>query len=287
VVDVTNPSTPSEVGTYEVSGGLRDVAVSGNYAYAVGNALRVIDVSNPIEPTEASTMTLPSWAWGVTINGEYAHIANGSAGLRVVSIADPLQPSEVASYDTPGQAWDVVSDGFYAYVGDGDAGIMVIWVSPPVTSTITTSGGSFSSSADNTSYAFPSNVFSDTVIITHTSRFPGGVPSADELIGVNHAFEVAAVYSSTASGTGGLPVQITPGYLYTITIQYSDAEKGLAVEETLGLYWWDGDAWSQQGITSSVNITDNSVTAQVDHLSLFAVLGETRKIFLPLALKSS
>ncbi len=31
--------------------------------------------------------------------------------------------------------------------------------------------------------------------------------------------------------------------------------------------------WSQQGITSTVNITDNMVTARVSHLSLFVVLG--------------
>jgi len=77
-----------------------------------------------------------------------------------------------------------------------------------------------------------------------------------------------------------------PGNTYTITVQYTDTETGPAIENTLGLHWWDGSIWSQQGITSSVNITDNLVTAQVDHLSLFAVLGETRRVFLPLVLKN-
>ncbi len=53
-------------------------------------------------------------------------------------------------------------------------------------------------------------------------------------------------------------------------------------------HWWDEGTgqWSQQGITSSVNIAGNVVTAQVSHLSLFAVLGETRRVFLPVVLGS-
>jgi hypothetical protein len=82
-----------------------------------------------------------------------------------------------------------------------------------------------------------------------------------------------------------MPAQLTPGGTYTVTITYTDAEKGAAVEDTLGLYGWDGSAWSQQGITSSVNITDNQVTARVDHLSLFGLLGETNRVYLPLVIK--
>jgi len=59
------------------------------------------------------------------------------------------------------------------------------------------------------------------------------------------------------------------------------------VEDTRGLHWWDEDAgtWTQQGISSSVNVTADLVTAQVEHLSLFAVLGETNRICLPLVLR--
>ena len=35
-----------------------------------------------------------------------------------------------------------------------------------------------------------------------------------------------------------------------------------------------------------MNITANVVTAQASHLSLFAVLGETRRVFLPVVLRS-
>ena len=81
----------------------------------------------------------------------------------------------------------------------------------------------------------------------------------------------------------GDPVQLTPGTSYTAIVTYTAPLP--VVEETLALYWWDGTKWSQQGITSTVNVTDNVVTAQVNHLSLFAVLGETYRVFLPVVMR--
>ena len=172
--------------------------------------------------------------------------------------------------------------GNYAYVTDEDGGLVILWFAPSASASIPTTGGSLFSSADNTAYTFPSGTFTDTVVITHTVRFPGNAPSSGNLTDIGHVFEVTVIYSST-----GEPAQ--PVQPYTITVQYTEVEKGPAIEDTLGLYWWDEGAsrWSQQGITSSVNVTGNVVTAQVSHLSLFAVLGETRRVvFLPVVLRS-
>ena len=80
--------------------------------------------------------------------------------------------------------------------------------------------------------------------------------------------------------------RVAPGLSYTAAITYTNI--GPVIEnDKLGLYWWDQDAsqWSQQGITSTVNITDNVIIAQVNHFSTFAVLGESNLIFLPVVLK--
>jgi hypothetical protein len=72
-----------------------------------------------------------------------------------------------------------------------------------------------------------------------------------------------------------------------VTAEYSDAQLGPTMEDTLGLYSWDesANAWTQQGISSSVNVTENVVTAQVDHFSVFAMLGNTNRVYLPLVLR--
>ena len=43
--------------------------------------------------------------------------------------------------------------------------------------------------------------------------------------------------------------------------------------------------WSQAGITSTLSTTYNALTSTVDHLSQFAVLGETNPVYLPTVLK--
>ena len=65
-----------------------------------------------------------------------------------------------------------------------------------------------------------------------------------------------------------------PGQTYMITAQCTDAEKGAAIESTLALYDWNGPQWMQEP-TSTVNTTSNTITATPNHLSLWAVLGET------------
>jgi len=69
-----------------------------------------------------------------------------------------------------------------------------------------------------------------------------------------------------------------------VTIGYSDAEKGPAIEHTLALYNWDGARWVREP-TSVVNLEANTVTAMPNHFGLWAVLGETRRMFLPVVVR--
>lgn len=153
------------------------------------------------------------------------------------------------------------------------------WRITRVSDVIGTDGGELPSHDGNTTIQIPAGAITATVTITQSPA--SGMPPGGDLTGIGHTFEVTAVYTDT-----GQAAQLAPGQTCTITVHYSDAETGPAIEDTLGLYWWHASAWSQQGITSSVNITDNLVTAQADHLSLFAVLGETQRLFLPLVLKN-
>jgi oligopeptide transport system substrate-binding protein len=156
------------------------------------------------------------------------------------------------------------------------------WRITRVSDVIGTDGGDLTSYDGNTTVQIPAGAITYTIIITHTPA--SGMPPGGNLTGIGHVFDVTAVYSDT-----GQSAQIASGHACTITVQYNDTEKGPAIEDTLGLYWWDEGAgqWSQQGIiTSPVNTTDNLVTAQVDRFSLFAVLGETHRVYLPLVLRN-
>ena len=99
------------------------------------------------------------------------------------------------------------------------------------------------------------------------------MPATGQLVG-GHPFDITATSSTT-----GQPIQ--PSKPYTITVHYTDAEKGPAIESTLALYFWDGSRWVKEP-SSSVDAATNTITATPDHFSIWAALGETRRAFLPL-----
>ena len=280
VIDVGDPAHPTEVGYYDTPGHAWDVVVAGHYAYvADDDGLRIIDVSDPTMPTEAGFHDTPWKAIGVAVTDNYIYVADGYSGLRIIDVSSPTAPNEIGFYDTPGYANSVAVDGNYAYVADGRGGLVILrLLRDKVTGSIPTTGGSLSSTSGDTSLVFPSGAFTGTVALTY--RHLWSDENTGALAGIGHTFDLTAIYLDT-----GQPAHLAPGTIYTAIITYTTS--GPVIENTLGLYWWDEGAsrWSQQGITSSVNVTDNVVTAQVDHFSLFAVLGETHRVYLPLVLR--
>lgn len=138
-------------------------------------------------------------------------------------------------------------------------------------------GGVLTSYRGDTVIHIPAGAITDTILITHT--FTHIVPPGGNTTGIGHAFDVTAVYSST-----GQPAQLVPGQSYTLTVFYTDAERGPAIENTLALYYWDGSEWVKEP-SSVVDTVANTVTAHPDHFSLWAVLGETKRIYLPFVLR--
>jgi len=185
-------------------------------------------------------------------------------------------PVEVGFYETSAGISDVAVQGNYVYVSIVNGGLTILWFVPPVVSSIPVAGGSVASPTDNTTYTFSAGTFTDTVVLTHTARFARQTLFGN-LVGIGHLFDVTAVYSST-----GQPAQ--PMQPYTITVQYTDTEKGPAIENTLGLYYWDGSQWIKES-SSMVDTAANTVTASPNHFSRWAVLGETRRVYLPLVLR--
>lgn len=149
------------------------------------------------------------------------------------------------------------------------------WAIRALGSTIPSGGGRLSAWMDRTTYSFAPAAFSTTAIVTHTMRAPDRLPATSDRIQIGHAFEVAAVDSATGQA-------LAPARQFSITIRYTDAERGPAIADTLALYFWDGNRWVQEP-TSGVNPSAHTITATPGRVGLWAVLGETRRSFLPVA----
>ncbi|MBI1800177.1 MAG: hypothetical protein HYR71_00930 [Chloroflexi bacterium] len=134
IIDVSNPSQPQLVSTYDPvpSAVGAAVFVSGHYVYMPESsvALYVIDVSNPAQPFTAGTYT------GTTIVGDFAlkgttlYMASGGDGAQLADISNPAKPVKLGATDTL-YAVGVDAGANYAYVCDWISTLRLYDVSNP------------------------------------------------------------------------------------------------------------------------------------------------------------
>jgi hypothetical protein len=139
VIDISDPTNPTLLGTYDTPGNAMGVMVSGDYAFVADfiTGLQVIDISDPTNPTLLGTYNTPDYAKRVTVSGDYAFVADGESGLQVIDISDPTSPTLLGNYDTPDNAMDVTVSGDYAFVADSyTGGLLAIDISDPANPTL-------------------------------------------------------------------------------------------------------------------------------------------------------
>lgn len=160
VIDISNPLSPVILGSYATEYYILDVAVSGNYVYAVdSNNLITVDITNPSSPTLVGSYDTIGSANGVAISGNYAYVADdskaifdGSNGLSIVDISNPASPTLAGTYADV-YAYDVAVSGNYAYVADS-TGLVILDVSNPSSPTL---AGRYSGNGDSNAVAISGN----------------------------------------------------------------------------------------------------------------------------------
>ncbi|MBC8248563.1 MAG: hypothetical protein H8E90_02695 [Anaerolineales bacterium] len=214
--------------------------------------------------------------------GLYLHLIYDGTVVDTLRVMDNYEED-----DLRGMAFDPYHRRLYLTVGSS---VMVVQVNygaeppplpppPPVIAWTAIGppwyGGTLDTPDGSAHLDFYPNAVSQTTVVTYTtdvSQEPTG-----DLFGVRF-FDLSATFSDT-----GAPAVFN--HSYRIVINYTDAEKGAAIESTLGLYWWDGGQWVLEP-TSSVDAAANRLTATPDHMTLFAVLGETRRVYLPIVMRN-
>ncbi len=137
VLDISNISTPSEVGRITTSSDVYGVAVSGNYAYAAcsESGLIIMDISDPSSPILMGNYDT-DYAHSIAVSGNYAYVADGNTGLVVLDISDPSTPTFTGSYSSGGDALAVAVSDKYAYIADSWNGLLIVDISDPSASTL-------------------------------------------------------------------------------------------------------------------------------------------------------
>jgi hypothetical protein len=140
IVNVCNPVAPFETAFEEAPDGVYEVAVQGQFAYALGfpwvlgAPLHIFSVADPAHPTRVSTYRTPAYADDVEVSGRYAYVAAMNMGLRVIDVSDPSAPSETGLL--AGQCAGLAIVGKHAYLAGGWALHIVSFVNPAAPSEI-------------------------------------------------------------------------------------------------------------------------------------------------------
>ena len=201
-------------------------------------------------------------AWGETLSGSI----NG-AWLTIsedLSIAAGPDNHRYVAWDT-----GPVYVPYDPNDGRGEIYYTEMEVDPPIATVITPAGGWLVSPGEDVILQFPpGSVVTDTrVILT-----PGVTRPTLPLFPGLMVDLTAARVSDGAPVTGfNLP--------YTLTVTYTPNSIGSAIENTLHVYYWNGSQWVAEAGT--LDMAANRVVVHPNHMTYFALLGETKLVYLP------
>ncbi len=99
ILNISDPSNITVVGSYTTSESNSGIWVSGNYAYVTqpSAGVEVIDVSNPSSPAHAGSTSAVDSPRDIYVKGNYAYVTGGE--LAILDISTPASPSLVGTYD--------------------------------------------------------------------------------------------------------------------------------------------------------------------------------------------
>lgn len=145
---------------------------------------------------------------------------------------------------------------------------------------IGTEGGEITSLDGKTNFDIPAGAVKGTTTFTF---LPQPSPGQDHpgLLYANHNFDLSA------SDSLGTPVVIFDQPI-TVTISYTDADRGLIMEDTLSIYYWDDNAGAWTDVVTTCpggeymrDPVGNVLSVPICHLTEFGLFGESQKVFLP------
>ncbi len=278
IYDFADPSTLRRAGSLSLHNRVTEIAARGSYAYLTdeGYGLRIVDASDPTQPEEVGSLNLRC-STHLALDQSRAVVA-GCTSLTIVDVRDPAHPVELGSYDdrTTGLVYDVAASGNYAYLGTLYQGVVALrLLRDRVPGVIDIAGGTLTSTHGDTVVDFPAAAFTEPM--TGTYRLLLTDQNTGTRAGIGRTFEVTAVQAD--SGEPGPPMLGQP---VTIEITYTDAEitSGAVDEASLALYRWDGTSWQREP-SSDIDLQTNRLTATLDRLGLFAILGDTHRYRFP------
>jgi len=137
VVDITEPTAPKLIVSYDEIVGLRGICIIDTFAFVTnGEGLGIVGISDgpTYKLSEVGFLKTDGFANDVQVIDGFAYIANGEGGFVIANVLDPKNPFIVGKYMLKGKTSDFcnlyVKDEL-AFIADETFGLRVIDISDP------------------------------------------------------------------------------------------------------------------------------------------------------------
>jgi hypothetical protein len=90
------------------------------------HALRILDISNPTSPSEIALYPTLGQGNKAVVSGTVAYLAAGDLGVSAVDVSDPHHPTLAWTCDTVGYVHEVAVVGNRVYAADGPNGLVIL-----------------------------------------------------------------------------------------------------------------------------------------------------------------
>ncbi|MBN2051429.1 MAG: hypothetical protein JW760_13335 [Spirochaetales bacterium] len=136
VIDVSSPLAPAQVNGDDFGGvgRVRDVIVSGNYAFVAytgfDNDLNIYDISDlssPLTCLSYFTMASGEYAWALAASGRYVYILpNSPASIYVVDVSNPASPVLCETSSDSSSGYGITVSGGLIFAARGTTGVQIM-----------------------------------------------------------------------------------------------------------------------------------------------------------------
>jgi len=109
ILNVSDPSSPALLGSYDTPDEAYSVYVENTTAYVVAGTagVLILNVSDPANPTPIATCDSNWPAHGAAVRGETLYIVSGGKGLRLLDVSTLTNPVVLGTYERPSEVFDV------------------------------------------------------------------------------------------------------------------------------------------------------------------------------------
>lgn len=135
VLNTSNITDPSPAGRLNTFSLIKEIEISGNYAYLTDfeNSLLIVNITHHSSPTLESRFNLTGNLTNLAVTGNYAYIVKENNSLLMVDISDPRSPALVEVYSNPyiTSISDLDVAGNYTYLLDRNNGLFIVDITNP------------------------------------------------------------------------------------------------------------------------------------------------------------